>query len=199
MNGNPFYEPYWDTELEHHGVKNMKWGVKNGPPYPLDKGKDGRVTKTQKKKKASFLARLRGGEKKKETKKKEDDIPRSKKEQEKIRKKALASTDPKYIYKYRKLLSDNELQDRINRINKEETIKKLIPKEKEKNQKFEDAKKFLQTSAAMAESVTKIYNTYNTITLQQQNRADRLDQLRMQREQREEQRRQRQNQNNSSN
>lgn len=22
--------------LEHHGVKGQKWGVKNGPPYPLD-------------------------------------------------------------------------------------------------------------------------------------------------------------------
>lgn len=25
-----------DTFLEHHGVKGQKWGVKNGPPYPLD-------------------------------------------------------------------------------------------------------------------------------------------------------------------
>ena len=23
-------------ELYHHGVKDMKWGVRNGPPYPLD-------------------------------------------------------------------------------------------------------------------------------------------------------------------
>ena len=22
--------------LEHHGIKGQKWGVKNGPPYPLD-------------------------------------------------------------------------------------------------------------------------------------------------------------------
>lgn len=24
--------------LEHHGVKNQKWGVRNGPPYPIRKG-----------------------------------------------------------------------------------------------------------------------------------------------------------------
>jgi hypothetical protein len=23
-------------ELYHHGIKGQKWGVKNGPPYPLD-------------------------------------------------------------------------------------------------------------------------------------------------------------------
>lgn len=23
--------------LAHHGVKDQKWGVKNGPPYPLDR------------------------------------------------------------------------------------------------------------------------------------------------------------------
>lgn len=23
--------------LQHHGVKGMKWGIKNGPPYPIDK------------------------------------------------------------------------------------------------------------------------------------------------------------------
>ena len=23
--------------LSHHGIKNQKWGKRNGPPYPLDK------------------------------------------------------------------------------------------------------------------------------------------------------------------
>lgn len=25
------------NELSHHGVKGQKWGVRNGPPYPLDR------------------------------------------------------------------------------------------------------------------------------------------------------------------
>lgn len=24
-------------ELYHHGIKGQEWGVKNGPPYPLDR------------------------------------------------------------------------------------------------------------------------------------------------------------------
>ncbi len=27
-------------ELFHHGIKGQKWGVRNGPPYPLDKEKE---------------------------------------------------------------------------------------------------------------------------------------------------------------
>ena len=26
-------------ELYHHGIKGQKWGVQNGPPYPLELGK----------------------------------------------------------------------------------------------------------------------------------------------------------------
>lgn len=30
-------------ELFHHGIPNMKWGEKNGPPYPLSKAKHNKV------------------------------------------------------------------------------------------------------------------------------------------------------------
>ena len=31
------------SELFHHGIKNMHWGVRNGPPYPLDKKTSARI------------------------------------------------------------------------------------------------------------------------------------------------------------
>lgn len=32
-----------DTYLAHHGIKNQQWGVRNGPPYPLDKKTSAKV------------------------------------------------------------------------------------------------------------------------------------------------------------
>lgn len=33
------YELIYSSELKHHGIKGQKWGVENGPPYPLDYSK----------------------------------------------------------------------------------------------------------------------------------------------------------------
>lgn len=34
------YDRLGYNTLSHHGVKGQKWGVKNGPPYPIDKTKE---------------------------------------------------------------------------------------------------------------------------------------------------------------
>ena len=36
MNDFREYKNYCDQYLAHHGIKGQHWGVKNGPPYPLD-------------------------------------------------------------------------------------------------------------------------------------------------------------------
>jgi hypothetical protein len=33
---NQYYWALTDEFIAHHGIKGQKWGVKNGPPYPLD-------------------------------------------------------------------------------------------------------------------------------------------------------------------
>jgi len=34
-----------NDELTHHGIKNQHWGVRNGPPYPLDRKTSSRIKK----------------------------------------------------------------------------------------------------------------------------------------------------------
>lgn len=48
MNIN-IYNPYVRAELElyHHGISGQKWGVKNGPPYPINKSYSSRYPNTK--------------------------------------------------------------------------------------------------------------------------------------------------------
>lgn len=39
-------KPSMDDIIEHHGIKGQRWGVRNGPPYPLDKSTSSRVKKS---------------------------------------------------------------------------------------------------------------------------------------------------------
>ena len=39
-----------ESELTHHGIKGQKWGVQNGPPYPLDRKKEFNLAKKKAKK-----------------------------------------------------------------------------------------------------------------------------------------------------
>ena len=41
--GKRWVQRYLHSELFHHGIKGQKWGVRNGPPYPLDKSKKGGI------------------------------------------------------------------------------------------------------------------------------------------------------------
>lgn len=36
----------YKNELYHHGIEGQKWGVRNGPPYPLDRNTNKRATET---------------------------------------------------------------------------------------------------------------------------------------------------------
>lgn len=39
-----------DDSLEHHGIDGQKWGIRNGPPYPLDSKKAERIKRRLEKK-----------------------------------------------------------------------------------------------------------------------------------------------------
>lgn len=50
---------YYTHALYHHGVEGQRWGVKNGPPYPLNGGMSPRKAKSRAKKDAKEFARAK--------------------------------------------------------------------------------------------------------------------------------------------
>lgn len=150
------------NELEHYGIKGMKWGVRRTPEQL------GHVTE-KKRRVTSWIqkARKKSAKRKKQAAKKKEAEKKTKAEKEeesteKIREKLLKSTDPKYIYKHRDLLTTKELQDRLTRIDVEAKVKKLTVDEKAKKT-LKSGEETLKSLGSMAESVGKIATAYNTI------------------------------------
>lgn len=149
--------------LEHHGIKGQRWGVRRTPEQ-LGHKKRGAFTGVISSIKKKQAAAKKKAAKKKAAKQKQD-AKKQEESDEKIREKLLTSTDPAFIYKYRTLLDSKELQDRIDRINKEQKIKELIPDPNAKRKKtMKSGEDFLKSAASMADSVGKIYDTYNKIS-----------------------------------
>lgn len=111
--------------LEHHGVDGQKWGVKHGPPYPLEnrserraRRKAERAAKKKQKQRAAQLAKARKTKKKNQIlkKKQAEKEEKEKKEREKILR------DPKKLYRNRHKFQKDEIENALKRFEWEEKI-----------------------------------------------------------------------------
>ena len=82
----------------HHGIKGQKWGVKNGPPYPLDAGDHSASEKKyMSKKKSSKSSKTSSGSKKSKKSSKNIDKNSEKSQNEDKKKRGLTDKQKKYI------------------------------------------------------------------------------------------------------
>lgn len=92
-------------ELYHHGIDGQRWGVRHGPPYPLDRADHNKVV--EKSEKAS-------------------------------KKRHLSYSGSR---KYAKRMTDKDLNDTIDRLQREETYRRLVSREKAEKKAAKAAKK----------------------------------------------------------
>lgn len=111
-----------NAELYHHQILGAKWGIMNGPPYPLDSS-----ISTGKRLKKIF-SRDKGGKEVKKTKEKKDQIAREKtlkKENKKMLKESKRDTVTSKAVKKAKGMTDEELKKAVARLNFEKQYANL--------------------------------------------------------------------------
>lgn len=108
-------------ELYHHGIEGQRWGVQHGPPYPLSRAENRAIRKKAK---------------------------AEKKSKEASEKRNLSY---KKSGKYSKRMTNEDLNATIDRLQREETYRRLVSKDKE-------AKKQASSSNAQASDKQKNQN-----------------------------------------
>jgi hypothetical protein len=141
-------EDEMEDELEHHGVKDMSWGERNGPPYPL-KGIDKKIARAQYRKEKERKKRLKklqkAAKKARKLKQKEE------RTQEQIRKKKqqlVKKGDLAEIRKNINLFTHEELEYIVNRDEQKRQLKSN--KERDTDEKMELFMKRFSQVADMA-------------------------------------------------
>lgn len=109
-------------ELYHHGVDGQKWGVQHGPPYPLDRSAARQEAKKRKARRKNMIKINKKRKKSKQAAEKRDLTYKKSK-------------------KPAKQMTNKELNDTIDRLQREETYRQLVSKTKTEKKIAKELKK----------------------------------------------------------
>lgn len=112
MNKNISVAPLYGGALIHSGIKGMKWGIMHGPPYPLARGKAGRLPKIKK------IVKSRQSKEEKQASKK---ALKAEEKKEALKKNIIEH--PSKLYKYKDMFSKEELEDILKAIDFDQKLK----------------------------------------------------------------------------
>lgn len=131
-----------NTELYHHGIDGQRWGIKHGPPYPLSR-KESRAIKKREKMRKKNLEKM-----------------------QKIRRESRAATKERHTSykkagKAAKKMTNADLNATIERLQREETYRRLVSREKEEKAATKAAKKLLNQQKQEAKDAQKKQKNQN--------------------------------------
>ena len=150
-----FYQEY---ELYHHGIKGQKWGVSNGPPYPL-----GSAISTGKR----LIGKAAGAIKRHKEKRIQAEAARLKARQEKkaqqdeeIKQKTIKSGNADEVSKIASTLSMQELNEAVHRVDLQ---KRLNSAQQQEPSKMEKAMKNVKNITEWTKTGISAWNTFATV------------------------------------
>lgn len=176
-------------ELQHHGTKGMRWGIrryqnKDGSLTPAGQKRYNKEVEKLKKEEAKVKAAEKVAANQKKTQAKFDKLDAKKQDldarkkalkgdksddskknieetPEQKRERLLKSSNPKELYEGKDSLSNMELQERLNRINLESQLASKIPNETKKTgiDYMNQAKSYIDASTNLYKSVDNAYST----------------------------------------
>ena len=111
-----------NDELYHHGVDGQRWGIKHGPPYPLDRSAARQEAKKRKARRKNMIKINKKRKKSKQAAEKRDLTYKKSK-------------------KPAKQMTNKELNDTIDRLQREETYRQLVSKTKTEKKIAKELKK----------------------------------------------------------
>lgn len=154
-----------DDFLEHHGVDNQKWGVRRGPPYPLNSEAKKKDPSKMQKNTLSGTAKKQAGKTtrkaaEKTRKKMESEKRKEEKQKENYEKnKERYAKSPKQLYKHRAMYTKEEIQKALDGFDWGNKIKSYQDADmKRAKETVNTFKEFANSIASIAESGVKIYN-----------------------------------------
>lgn len=135
-----------NNELYHHGIKGMKWGVRR-----FQNADGSRTEAGKKRERLSLRDRMAERKAKKNTPPTHEELTKS--------------TNPKLLYKHRNELSDKELNNRLNRINKERELHKLTKKDHKLLKQILVTPAIVAASAYVGARITKFLKKFDNISI----------------------------------